>query len=179
MRDKSADMALRMSLIYAVVASSWILFSDKLLVAFVSDPKTIARISIIKGCSFVVITAWLLYLALRHQFKQYEQENTGRKGAESSLQKTNRALLMISNCNQILIRATDEVDLLKNICRLVVEEGGYALAWVGFTGQDEAKSIHPMAQAGLETGYVETLRLTWADSPGAGVRQAQRCAPVG
>jgi len=165
MRDKSANIALRMSLIYAVVASSWILFSDKLLVAFVSDPKTIASISIFKGWGFVAITAWLLYLTMRHQVKLHERETFGRKGAEGSLQKTNRALLMISNCNQILIRATDEIELLKNICRLVVEEGGYAMAWVGFAVEDEAKSIRPMAQAGMETGYLETLQLTWADEP--------------
>jgi PAS domain S-box-containing protein len=162
MRDKFSSMALRWSLIYAIVASLWILFSDLLLAAFVSDPKTITVLSICIDWSFVAITAWLLYLVMRHQLKLQEWEITGRKGAEDSLQKTNRALHMISNCKQILIRATDEIELLKNICRLVVVEGGNAMAWVGYAGEDEAKSVPVMAQAGLETGYLETLQITWA-----------------
>ena len=165
MRNKVAGLALRTSLVYTILASLWILFSDRLLADFVSDPHTIARISIAKGWGFVVITAWLFYLAMRRQLKLQEREIAGRKGAESSLQTTNRALRMISNCSQILIHATDEIELLENICRLVVKEGGFAMAWVGFAAEDETKSIRPMAQAGPETGYLETLRLTWADEP--------------
>jgi len=165
MRDKFAGMALRTSLVYATVASLWILFSDKLLVAIVSDPNTIAWISICKGWAFVAITAVLLYLTIRHQLKLQEREIIGRKGAEGSLQKTNRALRLISDCNQILIRATDEVELLNNICRLVIEEGGYTMAWVGYAREDETKSVRGMAIAGLEKDYRITLQLSWADVP--------------
>ena len=164
-RDKFAVVALRTSLIYGVLASLWILFSDQLLVAFVSAPKTVAELSICKDLGYVAITAWLLYLALRHHFKLQEREVTGRKGVEGSLRNTNRALRLISNCNQILIHAMDENELLKDICRLVVEEGGYIMAWVGYVEADEAKSVRPMAHAGQETGYLETIRITWADAP--------------
>jgi len=165
MRDRFAGIALRTSLVYAIAAALWILFSDKLLVAFVSDPKSVAELSIFKGWFFVAITAWLLYLAMRQQLRFQEREITGRKGAEFSLLRTNRALQMVSNCNQILIRATDETELLHNICRLVVEDGGYAMVWVGYAREDEARSVRPMAHAGPETGYLETLQLTWADAP--------------
>jgi len=179
MRDKFAGIALRTSLLYIVLASLWILFSDKLLVVLVSDPQTYAIFSIGKGLGFVVVTGWLLYLAMRQQLRLQEREITGRKGAEGSLQKTNRALRMISSCNQILFHATDEVGLLKNICRLVVEEGGYAAAWAGYAEKNEAKSVCTMAQTGLETGFLEKLQLTWADGSrgrgpvGAAIRTGQ------
>ena len=73
-------------------------------------------------------------------------------------------LRIISKCNQALIRSTDEAGLLDAICRIAVEQGGYRIAWIGATEQDEAKTVRPVAQAGLETGYLEALRLSWADT---------------
>jgi PAS domain S-box-containing protein len=84
--------------------------------------------------------------------------------AEEALRRTNRALRLLSECNQALIRATNENDLLQAICRNAVEIGGYRMAWVGFAEQDEAKSVRPVAQGGFEQGYLETLNITWADS---------------
>jgi diguanylate cyclase (GGDEF)-like protein/PAS domain S-box-containing protein len=46
------------------------------------------------------------------------------------LERTNRALQTISACNAAMIRATSEPELLSDICRLTVERGGYALAWI-------------------------------------------------
>jgi PAS domain S-box-containing protein len=87
-----------------------------------------------------------------------------RRSVQESLRKVNRTLRLLSECNQTLIRATEETSLLKEICRLIVEEGGYRLAWVGLAEADESKSVRPAAQAGFEDGYLDTLRLTWADT---------------
>jgi nitrate/nitrite-specific signal transduction histidine kinase len=83
---------------------------------------------------------------------------------DQHLQKTNRALRTLSECNQALVRATDEPELLNAICRTLVEAGGYRLAWVGFAEQDEAQTVRPVAQAGYEADYLETVNITWADS---------------
>ncbi|HSO50086.1 MAG TPA: GAF domain-containing sensor histidine kinase, partial [Acidimicrobiia bacterium] len=62
-----------------------------------------------------------------------------------------------------LIRAHDETELLRDVCRIVVEAGGYALAWVGYPVDDEEKNIEAQAQWGEGRGYVENLELTWRD----------------
>jgi len=36
--------------------------------------------------------------------------------------------------------------------------------WVGLAENDEARTVRPVAQAGFEEGYLETLRVTWADT---------------
>ena len=163
--DRHARIALATSLGYAGLASLWLMFSGGLLHAFIHNPRFIGWLPHINSLILVAITAGLLYLALRQRLKLQERETTGRKDAEDSLRKTNRALHMIFSCNQILIRATDETELLKNICRLVAEEGGYAMAWVGYAVADETKSVRPMAHAGRESGYVDTLHLTWDETP--------------
>jgi PAS domain S-box-containing protein len=80
------------------------------------------------------------------------------------LHRANRALLALTRCNQALTRARDEPTLLQEVCRLVVEVGGYRLCWVGFAQEDEARTVRPVAQAGYEAGYLHTARITWADN---------------
>ena len=53
---------------------------------------------------------------------------------------------------------------MQAVCRLAVEAGGYRMAWVGFVKQDEARSVRPVARAGFEEGYLETLNITLADT---------------
>ncbi len=89
---------------------------------------------------------------------------TKRKRAEEALRKTNRALKTLSESNQALVRATKESDLLQSICQIIVNVGGYRLAWVGFAEQDEKKSVRPVAQARYEEGYIDTLNITWGDT---------------
>jgi len=89
---------------------------------------------------------------------------TEAKLAEVNLIKLNRALRMVGEINQMLIHVTDEIDLLSEACRIIVETGGYRLAWVGYVKHDEAKTILPIAHAGLESGYIKKAKLTWADT---------------
>ncbi len=86
------------------------------------------------------------------------------KQSEEALRKANRAYRTLSECNQAVVRATEEMELLREICRIIVEVGGYRLAWVGFAEQDEKKSVRPVAQAGYEEGYLDTVNITWADT---------------
>ena len=89
---------------------------------------------------------------------------TERKRAEDALRRLNRELRAISNCNQTLIRAEDEQTLLKNICRIVCDEAGYRMAWVGYAQNDDAKTVRPEAWTGREEGYLATADITWADT---------------
>jgi PAS domain S-box-containing protein len=74
---------------------------------------------------------------------------TSRKSAEVSLQQLNRTLRMLLKCNEVLIRAIHEAELLQDICTIIVEDGGYRCAWVGLAENDFKGSICPAAQAGF------------------------------
>ena len=86
-----------------------------------------------------------------------------RQRVGSELRRVNRVLQAISECHDALIRAQDEEELLADVCRIVVEAGGYALAWVGYPMDDEGKHIETQAHWGDGEGYVEKLELTWMD----------------
>ncbi len=90
---------------------------------------------------------------------------TARKRVEKELLRMNRALKTISECDQALVRITMEEDLLKEMCRIVVDVGGYRLAMVGYAEHDEGKTVRVMASEGYEHGFFDNLCLTWADTP--------------
>jgi PAS domain S-box-containing protein len=89
---------------------------------------------------------------------------TARERAEAELRRTNRALQTISQCDQTLVHARDEAELLREICRVIVETRGYRMAWVGFAEHDEVRTVRPAAQSGFEEGYLESAQITWADT---------------
>lgn len=95
---------------------------------------------------------------------------TRQRLADEALRRANRELQAISKCNQVLVRATDEQVLLNAVCQIVCEEAGYRLAWVGLAEQDDAKTVRPVAWAGVGSEYIAEARLTWAggDPHGSG-----------
>ena len=90
---------------------------------------------------------------------------TERERAEEELRRLNRALRTLSECNQAIVRAREEPQLLEEVCRILVNDGGYRLAWVGYAEHDEAKSVCPVAYAGSsDEGYLAMLKVTWDDT---------------
>lgn len=87
-----------------------------------------------------------------------------RKQAERALERATRALRTLSACNEALVRDENEPELLASICRLIVNPGGYRMAWVGFPEQDPAKTVRPVAHSGDEAGYLTSAKFSWADN---------------
>jgi PAS domain S-box-containing protein len=87
-----------------------------------------------------------------------------RKRAEMELRRVNRALKVLGESSQAMARAADEKEFLAAVSRMIVDVGGYRLAWIGAAQEDEKKSVKPMAQAGFEEGYLEKVDITWAET---------------
>jgi PAS domain S-box-containing protein len=87
-----------------------------------------------------------------------------RRGRETDLRKLNRTLKAHSRSARAMIRAANEKDYLQEVCRIVVEDCGHAMVWIGLAEDDAAKTVRPVAYSGFEKGYLETLKLTWADT---------------
>ncbi|MHB1116934.1 EAL domain-containing protein [Sideroxydans sp.] len=92
------------------------------------------------------------------------QDITERKHAEQNQKRLNRSVKLLSDCNMALVHATEEHALLSQICRLVVEQGGYRMAWVGYAEHDAEKTVRPVAQHGNGNDYLEGLKVSWADT---------------
>jgi len=88
---------------------------------------------------------------------------TERKRAALALLRANRHLRLLSECTQAVMRSGNEADLLFQICQLIVDGGGYRLAWIGYALNDPEHTVKPMAQAGDGQGYLSEICISWAD----------------
>jgi putative nucleotidyltransferase with HDIG domain len=95
--------------------------------------------------------------------KQLQKEIIVREEREKELRKIHRAVRVLSECNHVLFLSKNEQDLLKDICRVIVEVGSYRFVWIGYAVQDVNKTVQPVAQAGFEEGNLEAINISWAD----------------
>ena len=148
---------LNIVLIYLIFGIVWALFFGWLPDALMYKRALLDDMEYINHWVFIFASAWMLYFFIIHS----EAAIVRRK---ETLHRVNRALKTFSECNQAVVRATDELHLMRDICRIIVEVGGYRVAWVGIAEHDGAKTIRPVAQWGDENGYLKNLKLSWSDT---------------
>ncbi len=106
---------------------------------------------------------------------------TARKRVEENLRHLNRALTARSHSDQAMMRAQEESAYLNEVCQIVVRDCAHAMVWIGYAENDEARSVVPVASAGFEKGYLETLKVTWSDTErgrgptGTAIRTGKPC----
>jgi PAS domain S-box-containing protein len=84
--------------------------------------------------------------------------------SQEEMLRLNRTLKALGNSRKALAVADSEAEYLNAVCRLVVENCGHAMVWVGYAEEGADKSIRPVAQSGFEDGFLDSLHLTWADT---------------
>jgi putative nucleotidyltransferase with HDIG domain len=101
---------------------------------------------------------------LREKEKALEEAEHKHLKAERELQRVNRALETVSACQKVLVQSKDKAELFQEICRVIVDVGGYSMAWAGIARQDRNKSIQPLGSAGVIESYLDSVKTTWAES---------------
>ena len=107
---------------------------------------------------------WLLFAGSslgNNQCVEFCVDISDRKVAEKELKKLNRVLMAHSRSNQAILHATNEQEFLDEVCKIIVEDCGHRMVWIGIAEHDEKQSVRIVAHAGYEAGYLETLRVTW------------------
>ncbi len=89
---------------------------------------------------------------------------TERKKKEAELSRLNRTFKAISSSGQAMMRATDESEYLEEVCRIITNECRHPMVWIGYAEEDAFRSVRPVMSSGFEDGYLETLRISWADT---------------
>ncbi len=64
---------------------------------------------------------------------------------------------LISQVNQMIVRTTDADELLRDVCRIAVEFGGFRMAWIGMIAEG-GEEVQPVAWAGFEDGYLAAIK---------------------
>lgn len=78
---------------------------------------------------------------------------------DNELFRVKKALATVSACHKVLVRARDKVELLEEICRALIETGGYRMAWIGITKNGSCNDVQKVARAGFDDGYLDNLKV--------------------
>ncbi len=74
------------------------------------------------------------------------------------IERLNRLYAALSQINQAIVRKRTRGELFRGVCSLLVEHGGFSMAWVGWR-DPETGGLVPVAHAGDEGGYLQTIEL--------------------
>jgi PAS domain S-box-containing protein len=81
------------------------------------------------------------------------------------LRRANRALGIVGSVHEAQQRASTPAEFFDAVCRVAVDAGGLALAWVGLVDDTPERNVVPVAHFGSGADYVSDLRI--ACGPGA------------
>ncbi|KJU85721.1 multi-sensor signal transduction histidine kinase, partial [Candidatus Magnetobacterium bavaricum] len=101
---------------------------------------------------------------LKIELKHSQSQVVKLKEQERAFSRTRGALKAVREFQAVLFSSRDEMTLLEQTCRVVVERAGYRLAWVGYA-QDKDRTVRPEAQFGYEDDYPTSIRIVWSDDP--------------
>jgi PAS domain S-box-containing protein len=83
---------------------------------------------------------------------------------ENRLQQFPRSLQLLNTCYHGFFRAEDERSLLQTVCQIMVEVGGYGLAWVGYGQPNDRQPLQSVAFAGLGAANLNHHSGFWAST---------------
>ena len=69
---------------------------------------------------------------------------------------------MLGKVNEAIIRIRAEQELFEAACKIAVEDGGFALAWIGFV-EPETQRIRVSAKYGRDEGYLDAVNISLRD----------------
>ncbi len=89
---------------------------------------------------------------------------TPRKRAEDQAVSLGRMYRMVSKVNEAIVRVAAKEELFRQICRIMMTEGDFLLAWIGLV-DPETRLVKAATQYDLNDDYVQNITIPYDDSP--------------
>jgi PAS domain S-box-containing protein len=86
------------------------------------------------------------------------------KKAQEDLLHLNRVLDAQSKSNHSMMHSNNELNYIHDVCKIIIEDCGHTMVWVGYARNDKEKSVTPVAHYGFDKGYIDKLNVTWDDT---------------
>lgn len=98
------------------------------------------------------------------------QDVTEQKQSEINVRHLNRVLAVLSGINTLIVRATNRDQLFREACRIAVEAGQFAMAWLGIVNR-ESMQVELVSHHGADNDYLRRMPmgLDEAQSEGHGL----------
>lgn len=90
------------------------------------------------------------------------QDISGLKSAEKRIRRLGSVYAVLSRVNQALVHLHEPQAVFDEACRVIVEDGGFRMAWVGLVAPDGIH-VEPVARAGAGADYADGIDLVLGD----------------
>ncbi len=89
---------------------------------------------------------------------------TERKEAEEKIRKHSEELLALSETSNTVLASTTAADFFETVCDVVIRKFDISMIWFGLV-EEGSYNVKPVANAGFEAGYLNSVKITWDNSP--------------
>ena len=89
---------------------------------------------------------------------------TERHAASARIEHLNRVYAVLSGINTLIVRVRDRDELFRESCRLAVQFGQFAIAWIGWLDA-QSREIRAVAWTGKEPDLLRTARPVLGEDP--------------
>jgi putative nucleotidyltransferase with HDIG domain len=108
--------------------------------------------------------------------KPINQHNLSSDSAiRDELEKRGWALSALSEAAAALARANSTELLIQEVCQAIAAQGPYVLAWVGQAQGDAFKTVKVVGVAGVASGYIKDIVVSWSNAEVTGRGPAGSC----
>lgn len=162
----SRNPAQRIVLIYVLVASVWILLSDRAVQVMAPDLAWAARLSTVKGWAFVSFTALLLYHFIRRSFEVQRQQEAERDRLEAEVRHAQKLESLGTLAGGVAHDMNNILGAIMGVASLVQERPGGdpqlhkdmdTLLRAATRGRDLVRGLTDFARKGIQAASVTDL----------------------
>lgn len=113
---------------------------------------------------------WIMTSVLRIMFRDEPAyltasiDITQTKKAQEELLQLNRTLDAHNKSSKAMMHSHNEINYLNEVCKIIIEDCGHTMVWIGYAQNDKHKSVKPVAYSGFDKGYIDQLKITWNDT---------------
>ncbi|MBL7995335.1 GAF domain-containing protein, partial [bacterium] len=136
--------------------SDWIVIA-KIDMEEVLEPRTSKTFFILAMMTALLMALSSAFFILRRAIRMHEMKVEIQ--FVIAVKRLNRVYQVLSNVNQAIVRISDRDELLNEICRIAIDDGGFRLCWIGFIDR-ETGIIDPAAKAGPAVKYLDKIKFT-------------------
>src|SRR6202044_522127 len=95
-------------------------------------------------------------------YRGVARDITRHRLQQERIARLSRIQAVLSGINSTIVRVRERGELLRESCRIAVQQGGFKMAWVGLVEPGALKAT-PLAWEGFEQGYLQEMNLTLAN----------------
>ncbi len=95
-------------------------------------------------------------------YRGVARDITHQRSQQARIARLSRIQAVLSGINSTIVRVRERRELLRESCRIAVQQGGFRMAWIGLVEPGAMKAA-PLVWEGFEEGYLQEIGQILAD----------------